>query len=150
MVSMEGFHGVEATVSFLAGWLLSHIIKTILRAGRDGWRQARASILDSGGMPSGHSASFAALTTYIGLAEGWNSTIFGLAVGVTIIVLYDAMNVRRAVGELGETMQQITKRVDAKIKAPKVVRGHRLMEVLLGTILGVIVGFAVFTTVGAV
>ena len=42
----------------------------------------------TGGMPSSHAASVAALATTVGLQEGWNSPIFGVAAFFSMI-MYD-------------------------------------------------------------
>ena len=55
----------------------------------------------SGGMPSGHAASFTAATVLIGCMYGFDSGLFMLAVCMWAIVAYDAMHVRYAVGIQG-------------------------------------------------
>lgn len=55
-------------------------------------------IFASGGMPSSHSSTVAALTMAIGLYEGFGSTLFALAFIFTSVVAYDAMGVRLAAG----------------------------------------------------
>jgi len=55
-------------------------------------------IFASGGMPSSHSSTVAALTTAIGLHEGFDSSIFALSFIFTCVVAYDAMGVRLAAG----------------------------------------------------
>lgn len=54
----------------------------------------------SGNMPSAHSATTMSLTTLIGLSEGIDSVIFALA-ALAAVVMYDALMVRRSVGEQG-------------------------------------------------
>jgi len=95
----------------------------------------------SGGMPSGHTASFVALAMYLGFFEGFDSGIFALAVGVTVIVVYDALNVRRSVGEIGQVMEKA-----GKVK--RVVKGHSVPEIIAGALVGVAVGWGVWSMVG--
>lgn len=52
----------------------------------------------SGGMPSSHSSTVAALTVAIGLTEGFDSSVFALSFIFMSVVAYDAMGVRLAAG----------------------------------------------------
>jgi len=141
---MIGQNGFGVVVSFASGWFLAQLIKIVLNIKKKGLRGALRRSTQPGGMPSGHTAGFVAMTTFVGLAEGLDSTAFGIAAGVTIVIMYDATHVRHAVGELGEAMHHAMKRVDTKMKAPKIVKGHKLVEVLVGALLGMILGFCVF------
>lgn len=95
----------------------------------------------SGGMPSGHSASMAGLMTYIGLTGGFDSGLFALAVATTIIVVYDAVHVRYAVGEQGKALNRLLEK-DGQRALP-VVEGHTMPQVMVGLILGVLIGVGV-------
>ena len=44
-------------------------------------------ILLSGGMPSAHSAIVVSLAIFLGLQDGWSSSIFGLAAWLSIIAI---------------------------------------------------------------
>ena len=55
-------------------------------------------VFASGGMPSSHSSTVAALTMAIGLQDGFGSSIFALSFIFTSVVAYDAMGVRLAAG----------------------------------------------------
>ena len=74
----------------------------------------------------------------IGFYEGFDSAVFMLAMCVMMIVLYDAVNVRRAVGEQGKALNKI-------IESPlRVVEGHKLYEVCAGILIGVLVGVVIW------
>ena len=98
-------------------------------------------MVKSGGMPSGHTASFTAVTMTIGYVSGFTSTIFALAVCNTLIIIYDAINVRHSVGEHGEVLNKIiadkNKTEGSKIKKLRVVEGHTAAEAAVGFILGI-------------
>ena len=53
----------------------------------------------AGGMPSAHSATVCAMLVATGRYCGTGSTEFALALVVSVIVMYDAMGVRRETGE---------------------------------------------------
>ncbi|KAF7805777.1 putative membrane protein yuiD [Senna tora] len=64
-------------------------------------------MLDSGGMPSSHSATVSALAVAIGLQEGTGSPAFAVAVVLACIVMYDATGVRLHAGRQAELLNQI-------------------------------------------
>ncbi|CAL9128998.1 unnamed protein product [Musa textilis] len=64
-------------------------------------------LLGSGGMPSSHSATVAALAMAIGLQEGLNSSSFALALTFATIVMYDASGIRLHAGQQAELLNQI-------------------------------------------
>ena len=53
----------------------------------------------SGGMPSSHSALVSSLSIGMARAEGISSPIFALTLAFALVVMHDAMGVRRAAGE---------------------------------------------------
>src|SRR6476619_5742774 len=87
----------KALIAGLLAWGLAQIIKIPLdyvRTRRWNW----ALLLTTGGMPSSHSALMTATTHAIGLYYGFAEPLFALAVAITMIVVYDAANVRRQAG----------------------------------------------------
>ncbi|HKX73743.1 MAG TPA: divergent PAP2 family protein [Candidatus Saccharimonadales bacterium] len=119
------------------GWLIAQLAKVVIAGARGEWRGSRPTFLTSGNMPSSHSGITFALLTVIAVQDGLNSAAFGIAFVVTSIVIYDALNVRRAVGEQGEVLQSI-----AKDKAFFTAVGHRPTEVIAGAMVGIGVGLA--------
>lgn len=128
----------------LAAWIVAQGGKYILDALRQGsladWRQ----LYISGGMPSAHSATVVAVATVIGFKDGFGSGLFGLAVIIAGIVMYDAVMVRRSSGAQGEVLKGLLAEVKSKLVAPKVAKGHEPLEVIAGALLGVIIGYIVF------
>lgn len=97
----------------------------------------------TGGMPSSHSALVVALVLSIFLSEGF-STAFFVSLVFFVIVLRDAMGVRRTVGEEGKVLQAVVKKM--KVKAPdfRVSIGHTPLQVVVGLILGIVITSLVF------
>lgn len=145
--------GIFALVAFSGGFVLAQLWKLIgglLQRKKHPelahFRTAIAYIFRSGGMPSGHSASMTALTTYLGCTEGFDSQIFALAAASTIIILYDAIHVRYAVGEQGKALNRLLKK-DGGAPLP-IIEGHTVPQVVVGAILGGIVGILVYFSLG--
>ncbi len=138
--------GLYAIIAFVLGFLVAQIWKLIagLSTGEkpEGVTSLQAAIgyfTRSGGMPSGHAASFTAMTVCLGGVCGWTSGVFALAVGTWAIVLYDAIHVRYAVGEQGKALNKLLEAKNMQ-KLP-IVEGHTMIQVAVGAILGAIIGF---------
>jgi acid phosphatase family membrane protein YuiD len=101
-------------------------------------------IIGSGGMPSSHSSFVCTLTTEIGMHYGFSSGIFAACAIFSLIVMYDASGVRKAVGEQAKILNVISKKIekhDPNIdKELKELIGHTSVEVFVGAILGIIIG----------
>lgn len=126
-------NALKIIISFVCGFLLSQGIKTTLAIGRKE-KDIKKYLLGSGGMPSGHTAGVVAATTCIGCLEGTSASLFGFAIVMCAIIIYDALNVRRAVGEQGKLLNKLSP------KKLKIVEGHTISEVFIGVILGVLIG----------
>ena len=132
-------------LAFILGWFVAQILKLIFfiikKRGRTTFQDVIYYMVKSGGMPSGHTASFTAVTMTIGYVSGFTSTIFALAVCNTLIIIYDAINVRYSVGEHGEVLNKLiadkNKTEGSKIKKLRVVEGHTMAEAAVGLILGI-------------
>lgn len=124
----------------------SKVVAALVSGHKDEWRLA---LMRSGGMPSAHSALMVSVTTVIGVHEGMNSAIFGLALVVTFIVMYDAINVRRSVGEQGTAIRRLIKELKLATEGYiyKQADGHRPVEVLAGIVTGVVAAvFALYVS----
>lgn len=102
-------------------------------------------ILGAGGMPSSHSAVVTSLSTMIGISEGIESPLFALSVIFAFIVMYDAAGVRRAAGKQAKILNEIVNtpglsgvQVTGKLQE---ALGHTPIQVFVGAIIGIIVGF---------
>ena len=100
----------------------------------------------SGNMPSAHSATVMSMATIIGLKNGLDSAIFGVAIMVAMVVMYDAVMVRRSVGEQGLALQGLIRAAknNERVVIPRAAKGHTPLEVVVGGILGVMIGLVVF------
>lgn len=125
----------------LVGWLAAHIVKFLVTLIASGGKVHDLGIfLRAGGMPSSHSAVIVATLTVIGARQGVGSAIFGLSVAIAAIVMYDAVNVRRSVGEQGDVLRKVAAhtKVDQRFFT---AYGHSFTEVVGGVIVGLLVGW---------
>ncbi len=94
-------------------------------------------------MPSSHSALVTAAAHGIGLAAGFDTALFALAVVIAMIVIYDATGIRRQAGRHAEIINTILR--DLLEGHPftqerlREVLGHSPLEAFIGMILGLVV-----------
>lgn len=137
-------------IAGLAGWIVSQLGKYVVASIRAGKLASYRQLYLSGHMPSAHSATTVAVLVVIALIDGVDSGLFGLAAVFTSVVLYDAMMVRRSSGEQGVALTALIKELEAEkqlkkpVRLPRVAMGHTPLEVLVGALLGVLVGAAVY------
>ena len=131
-------------ITIVIAWFGAHVIKYIVGQIKGDRYGFQTHLFTSGGMPSSHSATVMALATLIGLKDGINSAVFSVAALFALIVMYDAMKVRRSSGEQGIAIQQLIKEQKSKIKLPRAAQGHTPVEVAIGAALGVVIGAVVF------
>lgn len=103
-------------------------------------------LMQSGGMPSSHSAVVVSLTTMIGKTQGVESPMFAIAVIFSAVVMYDAAGVRRAAGKQAKLLNKIVQTpgltgVEVSERLIEAL-GHTPIQVLVGALIGLIVGLA--------
>ena len=129
-------------------WVISQGLKQVFylmgRNRRIFTGDTNPKILLSGGMPSAHSAIVVSLAVFLGLQDGLNSSVFGLSVWLSIIVMYDAMMVRYSSGMQGEALNKLIMEQGSKLKKLRVAHGHTPVEVLAGALIGAVVAIVVF------
>jgi len=101
----------------------------------------------TGGMPSSHSALAVSIATGIGFTNGIGSDLFTLALFFALVVIRDAMGVRRATGLQAHALNHLGKELVRRLELPfhpvKEVHGHTLPQVFAGSLLGLSIAIAV-------
>ena len=135
----------KALVAGMVAWALAQIIKIpldYLRTRRWNW----ALLFTTGGMPSSHSALMTGTVFAIGLYYGFDHPLFALGVAITMIVTYDAANVRRQAGihaqRINVLFDELLRGHIFSEKDLREVLGHTPLEVFGGILLGLIVATA--------
>jgi len=93
----------------------------------------------SGWMPSVHSSVVVSLTTAMALKHGVNSDFFALAMAFTVIIIYDAINVRFEAGLHAVAINQ-----HLWEKKYKESLGHLPSEAFAGSVLGIIIALVLY------
>ena len=106
-------------------------------------------LVGSGGMPSSHSATVCALTTASGLEYGVGSFEFAISFVIAMVVMYDAMGVRRETGKQARLLNSLFSEnilnLDGFIIQEKLKEyvGHTPVQVAAGAILGIGMAFGI-------
>ena len=100
-------------------------------------------LFTSGGMPSSHSSFVTSLSTLVGMDFGFDSIEFAVVAVFSMIIMYDASGVRRAVGKqaviLNKIVDDLHHKKHIEHKRLKELVGHTPIEVFFGAILGIII-----------
>jgi acid phosphatase family membrane protein YuiD len=129
---------------------ITQLIKAVIslfRAKAKSFRDVIATLLwKTGGMPSSHSALTVSIATAIGLIEGITSSVFVLSLFFCLVVIRDAMGVRRSAGLIARTLNLLGKELNEKqgvaFHPVKEVNGHTPTEVVVGSLLGFFIALA--------
>jgi hypothetical protein len=102
-------------------------------------------LIEPGGMPSSHSATFATLATTVAIAKGITSISFVITLWIALVVMYEAAGGRRALGEQAVILNKILSEMhNGKNVSREHLRelwGHTPIEVFAGGAMGVAIGF---------
>lgn len=130
-------------ISSVTGWFIAQILKTIIHTCFTGEFVAER-LVGSGGMPSSHASTVCALATSTCYEYGAGGYEFALTLMLAIIVMYDAMGVRRETGIQAKLLNDILKVFDSMGRSEisthdklKEFVGHTPLQVLIGAILGI-------------
>jgi acid phosphatase family membrane protein YuiD len=131
-------------IALCLSWVIAQVIKLATNYRKNHTTTLLDGLFHSGGMPSSHTSFMMSLTTLLALDQGIDSALFAIMIAVTAIVAYDSMGVRRTVGDYAEVIQEATKNNKKMVGQIHYTKGHSLIEVVAGAILGIVVGGAVY------
>ena len=134
-------------ISAMSAWLLAQFLKIFTGFFREQKFSFKTLLFGTGGMPSSHTATVAALCTSCALGEGLKSSIFAISVVLAIIVMIDATGVRRETGKQSRALNIIIeefftskdKTFDTQFKE---LIGHTPLQVVFGFLTGMMAALA--------
>ena len=146
-VELSGVFLNYVLIAAVIAWGIAQVIKVpvdYLQHRRWNW----AILLSPGGMPSSHAALVTAAAHAIGLFDGFDKPLFGLAVVVAIVVIYDATGIRRQAGLqaalINAMIRDLTSGHPLKSERLREVLGHTPLEALGGVFLGLAIAQVVW------
>jgi uncharacterized protein len=137
-------------LSAFFSWFLAQLLKTIIDLARQRSRSAAGVVSTmfwkTGGMPSSHSSLVTSLATSIGFVHGPDSPIFTLSLFYGVLIIRDALGVRRSSGvqsrTLNEMGSELKRAIGYEYRPVKEVYGHTPTEVAVGVLLGFFIALA--------
>jgi acid phosphatase family membrane protein YuiD len=150
IASISTFFTNPVVLSCLTSWFLSQFIKAVIvlfQIRKKGFKQVLEALFwRTGGMPSSHTAVVACLTASIAFSEGFGSNLFAVSLVIALVVMRDAMGVRRAVGLIARAFNQLgivsAEKLGTEFNPVKEIRGHAPLEVIVGALLGILISAA--------
>ncbi len=121
---------------FLAGGI-SQSLKVLIFVLKHKQKFHFNDLIVTGGMPSTHSAMVGSLITIILLNQGF-SPLFFVVFTFSLIILRDAMGVRRSVGEEGKIIEKLIRHEKMKTSKFHYALGHTPIEVIAGLTIGLV------------
>jgi acid phosphatase family membrane protein YuiD len=148
--SVKAFFENPLFLAPITSWFFAQLIKAVVvLSGRR--RKTAKDVLEAlawrtGGMPSSHSALVTSMTTSAAFKEGLDSNVFIISLWFALIVIRDAMGVRRASGLQAHVLNLLGKKVAEKTGIEyhpvKEIHGHTPLEVVVGGLLGIFIAAA--------
>ena len=149
-MAWKGFLENPVFLSVLSSLFFAQLVKTViylLRRKKKSLRDTLETIVwRTGGMPSSHSAMVAALASSAAFNEGLDSNLFVITLMFALIIIRDAVGVRRSSGLQARMLnwlgRQVSERFGVEYHPVKEVNGHSPLEVAVGALLGVFIAGA--------
>jgi acid phosphatase family membrane protein YuiD len=131
----------------LAGFVGSQVVKAIIAFIRMKDKRGKGAALtllwSTGGMPSSHSSVVSALSASAAISEGFASPLFAVTFFFAMVIIRDALGVRRATGLQARALNILGTEMSERLKVDwqpvKEIQGHNPLEVGAGIVLGIVV-----------
>jgi acid phosphatase family membrane protein YuiD len=138
---MQALASNRPLISALTAWFVAQLLKMLLFSVLErkiSWRR----LIDTGGLPSAHSAFVVGLAVGVGIHDGFRSTTFAIALVFSLIVMYDALSLRREAGKHADILNELLllstiRDAFKEREALKELLGHTPLEVAAGALIGI-------------
>jgi acid phosphatase family membrane protein YuiD len=135
--------GIAALLSGLAAQFIKLFIDLLQKK-----RFNILRVLDTGGMPSSHTAVVTTLTVGVAVYQGISSPLFGISLIISLYFIFEATGLRQEVGNQARVLNEILAKVkDEHHFSTDELRelvGHTWAEVIGGFALGLFVALILY------
>jgi acid phosphatase family membrane protein YuiD len=146
---LHDFMANRPLMSAFTAWLAAQLLKTLIFAYLEkqvNWRR----MVETGGLPSAHSALVVGLAVGVGLTDGWRSTMFAICLVYALVVMYDAIGIRREAGKHADLLNEllvisVIKDSYTQREKLKELLGHTPIEVFAGALIGLLMAVVINT-----
>ena len=148
--SLRAFFANPIILSALTSWFFSQLVKGIialLQVRKKSFLEVLETLVwRTGGMPSSHAAVVASMTAAVGFNEGIGTNLFAVSLFVAMVVMRDAVGVRRASGLQARALNilgmQTAEKTGIEFHPVKEIKGHAPLEVVVGALVGIFIAAA--------
>jgi acid phosphatase family membrane protein YuiD len=152
LITLRSFFENPVFLSAISSWFFAQLVKCfilVLRPKRRPGRSILKTFLwETGGMPSSHAALVTAMALAVALRDGFSSDLFVVSFFFAMVVIRDAVGVRRSSGLQSKTLnvlgKQSAEKMGIEYQPVKEVYGHTPLEVAVGSLLGLFIACAYF------
>lgn len=147
MQAIKDFFSNYIIISALTGWFTAQILKMFTRGFKRKKFDIAYLLFGTGGMPSSHSAAVMAVAVSTGIVFTPASFQFAMAGVFAMVVVRDAMGVRREVSKQAAIINKLVIDVlnanseENREKRLKELVGHTPLQVWAGCAVGVVIPF---------
>ena len=138
-------------MSAVFGWIVAQILKFFTGIFKVKEFSFVELFFGTGGMPSSHTAAVVGLTTACAMKFGLGSYQVAISGVLAMIVMRDAMGMRRQVGEHAKALNSIFKELADAHNDPTLTQkalaelvGHTPLQVFAGMFVGIAVGIGLY------
>jgi len=150
-MAWKNFFENPVFLSGISSLFFAQLVKTIIHLLKSRRKSRPRDTLElliwrTGGMPSSHSSMVAAVATSIAFSEGIDSNLFVITLMFALIIIRDALGVRRSSGIQARVLnwlgRQTSEKLNIEYHPVKEVNGHSPLEVAVGALLGITIAAA--------
>jgi acid phosphatase family membrane protein YuiD len=135
--------GIAALISGIAAQVLKPFVDLLQKKGFNAFR-----VLDTGGMPSSHTAVVTTLTVGVAVYQGISSPLFGISLIIGLYFIFEATGLRQEVGNQARVLNEIIAAVREThhfdTDGLRELIGHTWVEVMGGFVLGLLVALILY------
>ncbi len=135
--------GIAAVVSAVVAQIMKPFVD-FLQTGR--FRFLR--MLDTGGMPSSHTAAVTTLTVGVAVFQGVRSPLFGICLVMSLYFIFEATGLRQEVGNQARVLNEIIEKAREthhfNAEELQELIGHTWAEVIGGFALGLLISLIIY------
>ena len=139
---------MEILIAPLVAALIAQLSKVLVRTNKQ--KLSWSVLWVYSGMPSGHAAITVALTTIIGLEKGFDYPGFAITLVFTLLVLRDAIGLRRQLGNQGSVLNELVDDLEddnyLDKRYPQLLEriGHTPAQIIVGSLVGGLVAVFIY------
>ena len=139
---------MEILIAPLAAAAIAQLSKVFIKSNKQ--KLSWSTLWAYSGMPSGHAAITVALTTTIGLEKGFDYPGFAITLVFTLLVLRDAIGLRRQLGNQGSVLNELVDDLEddnyLDKRYPQLLEriGHTPAQIIVGSLVGGLVAVFIY------